>query len=83
MVLVPYAGKYFGRKCAYWGGFAFFLLFLFSYFLEGMLGRGRREKRGGKEGGEGIVGMGFIVKRRRGRRAEERRERGRKRGVDA
>ena len=22
MVLVPYAGKYFGRKCAYWGGCA-------------------------------------------------------------
>ena len=21
MVLVPYAGKYFGRKCAYWGEF--------------------------------------------------------------
>jgi hypothetical protein len=20
MVLVPYVGKYFGRKCAYWGG---------------------------------------------------------------
>lgn len=23
MVLVPYAGKYFGRKCAYWGEFQF------------------------------------------------------------
>ena len=22
MVLVPYLGKYFGRKCAYWGGFS-------------------------------------------------------------
>ena len=22
MVLVPYVGKYFGRKCAYWGAFA-------------------------------------------------------------
>jgi hypothetical protein len=21
MVLVPYLGKYFGRKCAYWGSF--------------------------------------------------------------
>lgn len=25
MVLVPYLGKYFGRKCAYWGTFRYFL----------------------------------------------------------
>ena len=24
MVLVPFVGKYFGKKCAYWGGFFFF-----------------------------------------------------------
>lgn len=27
MVVVPYLGKYFGRKCAYWGEFARFSLF--------------------------------------------------------
>lgn len=26
MVLVPYAGKYFGRKCAYWGESSRFML---------------------------------------------------------
>ena len=36
MVIVPYAGKYFGRKFAYWSKF-FFIDLLISFPLEGDL----------------------------------------------
>jgi len=37
MVVVPYAGKYFGRKCAYWGEppALFFFIFFSSYLGSG------------------------------------------------
>ena len=35
MVLVPYAGKYFGRKCAYWGEWVLNFLFFSFLFLWG------------------------------------------------
>lgn len=55
MVLVPYAGKYFGRKCAYWGGFScFFFFFSFSVEDMGKKGKDRGErKRGRFWGGSG------------------------------
>ena len=45
MVVVPYVGKYFGRKCAYWGEFSSFfwgLRLCFVWFLwGGARGEGR------------------------------------------
>lgn len=38
MVVVPYMGKYFGRKCAYWGEF-FALMFVLFCFVWGRGGR--------------------------------------------
>ena len=55
MVLVPYAGKYFGRKCAYWGEWGAFF-YLCSVLLMWMGGRGddvERREGGRVEGGGG------------------------------
>lgn len=45
MVLVPYAGKYFGRKCAYWG--EFLQIFRPSLVWDGMGWDGKTEQVGG------------------------------------
>lgn len=52
MVLVPYAGKYFGRKCAYWGGCAVPLFSCAVPFRSIPSHEGRWWKGEGREGKE-------------------------------
>lgn len=50
MVLIPYAGKYFGRKCAYWGEWGLFLCV--SFVL--------KEEGGPRGEGKGVIGLGWC-----------------------
>lgn len=54
MVLVPYAGKYFGRKCAYWCEFLSPALLLFLAKTD--VGGGEKDDTGEKDrNGWGVV----------------------------
>lgn len=58
MVVVPYVGKYFGRKCAYWG-------------KSRLSGRGGRAKMG-REEGRGAWGRWLLICLFLGKGEEER-----------
>ncbi|EFE37819.1 conserved hypothetical protein [Trichophyton verrucosum HKI 0517] len=50
MVLVPFVGKFLGRKCAYWGKIAFILEYVeISHFTENVLTEARMGESDGVE----------------------------------
>lgn len=64
MVLVPYAGKYFGRKCAYWGESVCLFPVLFCSVLFCLAGHGmlevERKSMGGADRSVGSNRLGEI-----------------------